>query len=513
MSSKSIPSRWLVVFATLVLWVGVAHAGKKKIVVLDFDGPKAEKFHDEVVKLVGKKHTVVATEKWNGAAEELGATKTNSKNIKKIAKKLKVDGVIWGKIDKRDGTYIIKLKLRSGATGEVLGDSVQTQSEKSSLDDTAERDIKDELIARIASLESNTGGGDEDVAATEPVEDKPKKGFGRDKDEDKPKNEDKPKKEKDPPPVVEEDRPKKKKKKKEETEVAIEDGNPAEGMPDDGGGDDQPPDPALDLSPGRRAIDAVLGLSFTARNLKFSYNSDLASVPPGYKQSVPVGGALVDITAYPLAFGHKKTDITTNIGIGIIYDQALVISSRKKYLDDMGTQQTATLSTSEKRWQVAAKFRYPIGKGAKAPVVGASLGYGKQSFTVDDQLPNGEDTDIPSVTYTMITPAAFVKFPVTDKIILNLDAGFHAITNTGAIQSRTQYGAATVSGYSIVLGADYMVTQKIFARAGVRYQSIGLSFKGDPMSKTNTRDGDPEQDVTGAKDTYFGGSVTAGYVF
>jgi hypothetical protein len=521
----------------LVLWVGVANAGKKKkIVVLDFKGPSAEKIHDEVVKLVDKKHTIISTEKWNATAEELDATKINSKNIAKISKKLKVDGVIWGKITKRDGDYIIKLKLRSGQTGAVLGDSVQTQSTKSSLDKTAERDINDELVPRIADLEENAGGGD-DVAGADM--DKPRKsGFGHKDDEedrDVPRDEPKKKKHKDDDDdgataaaletkkdePSDDDKPKKKKKKKEVAEE--DDGGEGEGGGEDDGGEDAsisgeedagPEDVALNLSPGHRAIDAALGLSFTRRNLKFSYDADLASVPPGYKQSVPVGGGLVDITAYPLAFGHKKKDITTNIGVHVLFDQALVLSSKKTFFDDMGTAQKATLSTKEVRWLVGAVFRYPIGTGVKAPVVGGSLSYGKQTFRVDPTLPGTDmSSDIPSVKYTMITPAAFVKFPVTEKIILNLDLAFHAITNTGMIQERDQYGAATVSGYSAVFGADYMITSKIFARLSARYQSISFSFKGDPMAQTNTRDSDPDQDVKGAKDTYLGGSLTAGYVF
>ena len=49
-SSKTSISRALIV---LLLCAGVAHAGgRKRIVVLDFEGPKAEKFHEDVVKLI-----------------------------------------------------------------------------------------------------------------------------------------------------------------------------------------------------------------------------------------------------------------------------------------------------------------------------------------------------------------------------------------------------------------------------------------------------------------------------
>jgi len=140
--------------------MGRADAGRKRIVVLDFEGPKAEKFHADVVKMVKKSHTVLTVDKWNEKAEEMDATAITDKNIKKLAKKLKIDGVITGKIEKRREAYIIRLKLRGGSTGETVGNPVQTQSESPRVDANAQRDIKDELVAAIEELDSNRNGDD-----------------------------------------------------------------------------------------------------------------------------------------------------------------------------------------------------------------------------------------------------------------------------------------------------------------------------------------------------------------
>lgn len=526
-SSRSIPNRWLVVLAVLFLWTGRADADRKRVVVLDFEGPNAEKFHSDVVKLIKKSHTVVKSTKWNKKAEELDAAKVTEKNVKKVAKKLKIDGVITGKIDKRRGEYIIKLKLRSGTTGELMGNSVSTKADGPRLDGQAQRDIKDELVAVIDELERNRdGGGDEGEEDSprkkkkdkgeEATDDEPKKsGFSRKRGDDEEKKsddessdarsdeEDEPKKKRSKSSDDDEDRPRKRKASADEDESIEETAE----EPESG-------DKLLHLSPSRRAIDAVFGLSFTARNLKFTYANDLGDPPPGYKQSLPVGGALLDVTFYPMSLNHKKPPtIVSGIGINVLYDQVLKINSQKRYSDEMNNPQIANLDTKESRWTIAGVFRYPLGKGAKAPVVGGALGYSRQKFTVAQTLPNAEPTDIPNVEYSMFSPGVFVRFPVIPKLTANLDAAFHAITDTGAIQTRPQYGAATVSGYSIVLGADYAITPNIFARAGIRYQKIGFTFKGDPMSQTNTRDTDPEQDVTGASDSYFGGVATVGYVY
>jgi hypothetical protein len=588
-SRSSILRSSLVVFAALVFWMGHAEAQRKRLVVLDFEGPKAEKFHADVVKLIKKSHTVLTVTKWNDQADDMGATAVTNKNITKVAKKLKIDGVVTGKIEKRRDEYIIRLKLRSGSNGGIVV-SANTKSESARLDAQSQRDLKDELIAAIDELESNRGGGggdddEEDEPAPkkkkkaardddEDEEEQPKKsGFGkkgqmaaeedpkalakkkkaeqeeakrlakeeqarkkeeerkrkederaRKEDEKRKKDDDKKRKaeeaafakarakkavdedDDDADPADEEDERPKKKTKKKRTAARDEDED------EDSIEEDADVDVAgsRDLSVAGRAVDAVIGMSFTRRQLRFDYAMDLAKPPPGYRQTVPVAGAIIDITLYPLAFGKTQGPLR-GIGFGVLYDQVLVISSQKKYSDEQGNQRIATLETKESRWAAGPVFRYPLGK----LVVGGSLTYGKQEFTVAQTLPNNQPTDIPNVTYTMITPAAFVKFPVTSKIVLNADAAFHGITDTGAIQQSGMagYGAATVTSYGVEGGADYMVTKNIFARASVRFQSISFKFKGDPTSQTNLRDSDPEQDVMGAKDTYFGGMVTAGYVY
>ena len=650
-TSSTSTSRWLVVFVALLLWVpAMAHAGRKRLVVLDFEGPSATKFHDDLVKLLKKSHTVITADKWNTAAEELGADSVTDKNVKKVAKKLKLDGVITGKIEKRRDSYIVRIKLRAGTSGAISGNPVQTQSESPRLDSQSQRDLKDELIPQIDTLGANHGGGDDDEADDEEKPAKKKKasdeedeapskkksGFSRKSadDEEKPskkkkaaddeeeaptkkkkkngdddeevatakkkkKNADdeeevattkKDKKKKaaddeedtttkkkkktaddeesvvttkskkknaDEEPVATTKKDKKKKvgddeedplvgkkkkaaaedeekaalatKKDDETKRpkdADEEGEKKTASAEEEGDGDKdkekdkpeeapsgPVDKALATSPSRRAIDAVVGLSFVRRNLSFSYASDLAKPPPGYKQSVPVAGAMADITLYPLSFSHKPNGILSGLGLNVMYDRVLFINSQKRYTDANGMSQTANLSTQESRWSVGAVLRYPFGTGAKAPVLGGRVAFSKQEFTIAQTLPNGDVTDIPNVSYTILEPGLFLQFPITEKLIFNADASFLAVLGAGEIVQAAQYGAATVTGFELGAGLDYMITKSIFIRAGIRFETIGFNFKGNPMSMTNTRDTDPDQDVMGASDQYLGAAATIGYAY
>jgi len=615
--SRTSTSSWLAfvvaMFVAITVSSGAANAGgRKRVVVLDFDGPKGEKFHDDVVKLIKKSHTVIAVDKWNGAAEELDAAKVTEKNIKKIAKKLKVDGVVIGKIEKRRDEYIVQLKLRAGTSGEIVGNRIDTKADGPHLDGKAQRDVKDELIGAIDELEANHGGGDDDEGDAKPAkkdkhaknddaEDdadadaKPKKGgFGKKKlmdDEDadaKPAKKDKKddkkakkdgddedadakpaKKDKkddkkakkdgddedaDAKPAKKDKKDDKKAKKDDEDTAALstkkdekkddeesplpkskKDKKSDEGDDEDGSskkkkrvaskddddsssttassddGEKMTADEAL--SPANRAVDFVIGMSFTARRLSFNADADLADPPPSYKQSVPVAGGIMDVTVYPMAFSHKDKGIITGLGLEVMYDKVIKINSQKKYVDAMMNQQTADLATVEDRFSIGAVLRYPVNP---TMVVGGKIQYSSQQFNLTQSLPNGAPTDVPNVHYSMVEPKGFLKYSLSPGIVINVDAGFMLVTSTGGIQlgGTAGYGPASVYGYELAAGLDYNLTKNIFVRAQVKFETIKLSFKGtDATALSNTRDTDTMQDVQGASDVYFGGMGTIGYAF
>lgn len=543
--SRVSTSSWLVV-VVLVLLTGAASAGRKRVVVLDFDGDKAEKFHADLVKILKKSHTVVSVDKWNGAAEEMSATTIDKANIKKVAKKLKIDGVISGSVEKRREQYILRLKLRAGTSGDIIGGQVNIQAEGPRLDGNAARDIKDELVEAIGGLESNRGGAaseeEEEAAppppkkgkAAEPVEEEEEavappraSKFGGKKMEEEKGGEKVGKKGKKEEPVAEEpvakaDKGKKGKKAEEELaakeeenplpkkaekkapppkeEEPVEDTKPPkkvavkEDPEGDGEGVEASSGAAMDearmYSPGERALVAVAGLSFTGRRMAFSYTG---TKPPGYKQLLPLPGFMLDATLYPLAMSHKSKGLGKNFGATVLFDRVLYINT--KGLTGM------KLASTEQRYAFGVAFRYPFNDSATSPVVGGTLRYGQKTFQI------AGDAGVPSVAYTIIDPTAFFEYPLNDKLILGVKVGFMAVTGTGAIQTQAQYGPATVTGFETELSGDYLLKgPQIFIRAGAKLETFGYAFKG-------TGDKSNMGAVAGARDTYFGGFATAGYLF
>src|SRR4051812_35826176 len=160
-NSRSKASRSkLLAIVLLVAWAGIAEAGgRKRVVVLELDGPKSDEFHERLEKLIRKNHTVVPIKKWNSTAEALNADTLNEKNVKKIAHKLKIDAIVTGRIEKRRDEYILRLRLREGKTGETYGSMIDTKAEGPEIDGKARRDLNDELIDQIANIETNHSSG------------------------------------------------------------------------------------------------------------------------------------------------------------------------------------------------------------------------------------------------------------------------------------------------------------------------------------------------------------------
>ncbi len=578
-SRASINSLVALVAALVIGLAGHAFAGRKRVVVLDFEGPKAEKFHDDVVKLIKKSHNVIPTDKWNGTAEELDAGKVTAKNVKTVAKKLKIDGVITGKVEKRRDEYILRLTLRGGKNGEQVGNGVDTKAEGPKLDGKALRDVKEELVDAIDQLDANRGASSDDddddadkpAAKKKPVAKKP----ADDDDDDKPApkkkpvakkpadddDDDKPAPKKKPPATAkkpaadddDDDKPAAKKgfakkgdqvggdkvgaakkpaakddddadsplpKGKATKKPAADDGDDDDkkkpkkvAAKDDDGGTEveattEPAGKAIDesvaLTPANRAIDAVLGLSVTQRKLQFTYSSGLGNTPPGYR-GVPVAGAMLDTTIYPLAISHTRSDILKNLGFTILFDKVLHISSQVKAADGTSTK----LATSEQRIAIGASFRYPVGPA----VVGVMLRAGQQSFSIDPGTLMASQVDIPNVGYVIIDPEAFVRYAVTPKITINASIGYEYIPTGGDINDGSEYGKGSTSGFEGQVSVDYSFTKNIFARAAFNFETIAMTFNNSG-TLANNRDNDPTtQDVFGARDTYLGGAVTVGYAY
>ena len=591
----------VIAVVTLVAGTSTATAGsRRRVVVLDFKGPEAGKFHADVVSLVRKTHTVVSIDKWERTADDLGAMKLNSKNVQKVARKLNVDGVIVGEVEKRRDRFILRLKVREGRSGDYTGNPIEATSGKGWLDARATKDVKGELLDTIDTLDPPRSSGDDeedrprsrdrDRELEDEEEDRPPRSKSRDREEDRGFSRTKSDKrgrdmddeemEEDRPPPPrgktklsgngngssksmaksrERDRGDPTSSEGEDEENPLparsakssgkssgksnlaederdlirsgkepnqgdEEGGEARGEDeedgdrvaakdegeDEDGGDVEEKlevEDTIDRKAyGERGVDAALGVSVWRRRLGFSSQSTLDDDPQGYK-GAPVAGLYFDADVYPLVF-TKSRSILRHLGVTVLVDRILKIQSEINFMGE-----TSVLPTRQYRYGAGVIFRYPLGKSATAPVIAARVRYSKMAFSIDrGAAPAGATVDVPNVGYTIVDPGLIFTLPVGTKFSITAEAMFDAMMKTGEISEGDQYGQGTVTGFEGELHADYRFTNNLFARAAFKFMTVGFSFNGNGDLSTN-RDADAEQDVFGARDTYLGGFVGAGFLF
>jgi hypothetical protein len=184
--------------------------------------------------------------------------------------------------------------------------------------------------------------------------------------------------------------------------------------------------------------------------------------------------------------------------VTVTFDRVLSLNAKNPRTDEK-------LKSSEQRFAIGAAFRYPLGTAATAPVVGGALRYNKQSFTIEG-MPL-----VPNVSYSMMDLGAFFQYPLGGigpgggpKMVLGLNAGFLLPLDAGDITKLAQYGRAKITGFEGSVNFDYMLMKNIFARAEGRFETLGYAFRGEGMKSRG---------VGGARDSYYGGTLTAGYLF
>jgi hypothetical protein len=464
---------------------------QKRVVVLSFSGPKAAKFQGDVEKALKKNNTLVAESKWKKTAKGLKATKVTAKNVKKVAKKLKVDAVVTGTVKRRGQRYQVSIVMRSAQSGQSVAE-VDITARKAKFSARELSDVRAQLVPALDDL--GGGGSDDEVASND---DDDNSGFrGSSDDGGELRGKDRVGDEGDDTGAAE-DEP-------ERTEVAAVDDEEKGGG---GGGGSADADVAASGSlastgvVGMRtaAIDVTVGLNATARNLTFVAADGLANPPQEYSSS-PVAGVFVGVDAYPLAWGGKgATSLLSNLGVTALFDRVIKLDSEVTLEDNT----TATIGTTMQRFAIGLQYRHLFGQKLW---IEAGARYNVLTFEIDKEAaPAGVEVRVPNTTYSYIDPAIGVRYLIGSKISAGLEVRVPLALDTGEIQEDDQYGPATVTAVEADVGADYLITSAIFARLGARLLTFGYDFDG-----TGALSGD---DVSGARDLYYGGYLLAGYLF
>jgi len=488
MNSRSIGSQTSKLVAALIaaMWIlsaGAAHASKKRVVVMQFRGPKSRAIRKGVVKLLKRKFKLVGQTTFTRKQRKLHARRINERNVAKVARALRVHAVVLGRIKRRRGRYSLSLTLRAGIDGEVVTKVTVKLGRRPRLTRPKLRKIRQSLVGAIAGLP--TPPRKAPAPAPAPADDE--ETWSSEADGDTSDVDDNPL-----------------------TDDQVDNDEPgARPLADADHEDDSTVEPAGDVYDRlarHRALDIAGGLSAISRSLSFDVGDGVADPPNAYDGAL-VPGAFVEGTIYPAAWGHGKAHASAlaNLGVSFMVDKVLSISSRLNGSD-------VDISTSQLRWGFGLRYRLNLGDDPQGASFTFGIGYNELSFELDRKTitDNMLDIDLPNVAYGYIDPSVAGRLPINRAIAAYATARYLIVTSVGDIEGDAAYGPASASGLDVDAGVEYRIDAHLLVRGGIRLQRLSLSFDG--TGALSDRNGDGTTDVTGATDQFWGGYATVGYI-
>lgn len=490
-------------------------SAQKRIVVLEVEGARDRTLRGSLAKIVGDENRVIDGAKYTRLAKRMKARKLTPENVALVAAKLEADGVIESMIVADSDQYMLRIRVREGATGRTIK-KLAVKLKKPSLSRGMREQLSERLLDAVDELRFNDAELDfEPASGLEPDEDE-----AADEDEDS-----------DDAEASDEDRAEGKNARRAgrdrmaDRKVASLDDEDGEIVDEDDEGDDDDDDLDDDDAPRasragvqrgatpvpaavhrrRGAMSLSAGVAVMTRELAFTTRPDMVNAPQGYTgpaaPAVRVAGEL-----YPLAIDSSRTGLAANIGIGFELDHVIGLQTQ---VDSGGT--AVNLPTSEMRYSAGLRVRHAFGSKPTHPSIKLSVGYSKLEFAVQKQ--EGVAIDLPNTSYTYFDPGLELRVPFTTRVAMMAGARAMLMRSAGEVQQDDQYGTAKITGYDAGGGFEVAWSSRLVFQLAARYMAIGYEFQGDG-EMSNNRDGDPMSvDVGGALDRYISGSLTAGYLF
>jgi hypothetical protein len=241
--------------------------------------------------------------------------------------------------------------------------------------------------------------------------------------------------------------------------------------------------------PRKYIVEVALGAALVERTLQFQYDSAVTDRPVGYEGTLVAGGR-ASVEIYPFALGiageFERFTLRSQFPTGDAFD------------------------TTHMNWSAGLRLRWNLGSRPTLPTLTFGAGYGQRTFKLDT---GGAAFDLPDVQYSYIDPSVRVKIPIgTPAFALRIEGRYLYLLGAGPLEEMQNYGGTKLTGWHGAAGLEVRLFKRLLIRATAEISRIEMTFDGTG-AKTTMRDADPDQDVTSARDEYWGGHVMAGLVF
>ena len=235
-----------------------------------------------------------------------------------------------------------------------------------------------------------------------------------------------------------------------------------------------------------------IGFGITGRNFA-------ADPPPPRVANALAPTLRLDGTVYPLAFSWKRAyGLFAGLGLGLSLDLPFWPPFTAK------TDVTQTLPAAEFRVEGGLRWKITLYKPLPRPQLTLLVEGGLHQFLFANAADGTRLVGTPDVRYIYAAIGGRFTVHFADWSWIWAQFQYHAVTDSGPIQLRANYGIAATVGFRIAAGLDFLVWRGI--RLGVQgsYERFAARYGYDPeaVQKRST-----------SVDEYFGAVLVLGYVF
>jgi hypothetical protein len=496
-------------------WAGDADARPRRVVVLEFDGPRrlADSGRSAVMGVLGDQYNIVATKNWDTARARAGGR--GPQQWRQASKQAGVDAIIEGWVQAEGRHHVLTIAVREAATGRELdtlsvrikdGGVTPEASQRLSvqLDDllswidgdiNAEPtpvlpDVRPLLGARDTERDRRRADDDDDDARDDDRDadreserrsrrtsrrerldrnDRTDREQRRDRDE---RDETRDRDERDDDYMDERTDVRKPKLVRPKPAVATIDDQDTKDLVKLFGPESKE---AEIVSEGKTTHTPkptprfLLGAGpyVSARGMTFDYDPGAKGSPPEYPGQT-LKGFSASAAVYPMP--RSKLDGKLS-GLGFTFDISHSVLSKFTGMDDSGY---GDYTLNHVAWQTGIHYRWPI----EFVSIDVDASFGNFSHRIVD-LP--ESIQIPDTSYSYLGAGGHLDLQVTEGTTVGFGAHYMYLLSAGDISDQDWYGAGTAWGASLDGDVVIPISGALFVKGAVEYKRVKVDFEGSGM--------------------------------
>jgi len=529
MSITTSAFRFALTAAALCAAHSTADAKPRRVVILDFDGPRqlADSGRNSVLSVLGQQYDVVATRRWEQARAAAAQKTHGPAQWSRAAKQSGVDAVIEGWVQDEGRRKILNVVVREATNGHEF-DTISVRLDgKNGISTESTRQLQtslDEVLDWIDAGQNETPPalpvinvkklGSSRPSPAVPAVDDDNDGTARTRTRH---------------PTIDDDdapaEPQTKRTKRPVAEVETT-GDAPTGKPaarPDETADAEPAHDAKEVSTATReaheieilfpqasderkqvlgekvdhvpqktarfAIDA--GPYYGSRSLLWDADADANVMQYAGVTSKGVG---INAAVYP--FPARQTDgILSGVGFtGSLHHSA----GSSVIFPDTDTVEEYVIN--QNGWELGAHYRAQL--GSLIAVDGGAY-YGNQTYEIVDASPNFE---VPDTKYSYLGASAHLDLQITDRALIGFGARYFTVLDSGDLQSVDWFGPADARGLGLEASFQIPLPARLYVRGQLAYQRISLELSGGGQIAD-------DEGVLGGTDSTINGNVNLGIAF